>query len=783
MSQQVKTAAFCTQCRSRCGCIAIVENGILTSIEPDPAHPSGAKLCPKGKAAPELVYHPDRLTTPLRRTSPKGAAQPTWEPMSWDEALDEISERLGSIRDEHGPEQVAFSVTTPSGTHMSDGISWVERFIRAFGSPNTIYSTEICNWHKDVAARFTYGSDIGTPDFANSGCILLWGNNPAATWLARSVEIQKAIKRGAKLIVVDPRPTLYARRADCWLQVRPGTDQALALGIANLLLASGSFDEGFVRQWTNAALLVRQDTGRFLREADVSAGGSADVLLAAQATGESLLRYDSSSGEWQDDPVRADLFASRDVKGLDGPVACKSALQVFADAAAAYPADRVCDLTGVPGEALHAAADLIASSGPVAYYAWNGVGQSITATQTDRAISILYGLTGHYGAHGGNVPGGAARFNDIAGHDLLSEQQCARALGLDERPLGPGRQGWVTARDVYAAILDQKPYPVRALFSFGGNLLAAQPDTARARQALSALDFHVHADFFLNATAEHADIVLPVSTSWEREGLRTGFDASLDGMRKVQLRPAVVAAQGEARSDTDIAMALAARLGLNADMFNGSVDAGHAHILAPSGIDLETLRANPEGVVVETSVALRAYEQAGFATPTRRLEIYSEQLLDIGIDPVPVLRDGALPASPAPGYPLRLGSAKTVIYCHSQGRNIESLRRLMPDPVLEIAQETAAERGIAAGDWLEITTRDGNFIARAKIIAGLAPDTVFAQHGWAVSTQADAPNIVGNRLAANLNSVTSTAQCDPVSGSIGLRCSWCDVRKAALPPA
>lgn len=163
--------------------------------EPLAGHPSGARLCPKGKAAPELVYHPDRLTHPMRRTNGKGAADPGWEPLAWDEALDLIASRMKTIRDEHGAEQVAFSVTTPSGTHMSDGISWVERLVRGFGSPSTIYGTEICNWHKDFATRFTYGYDIGTPDFANTDCVLLWGNNPASTWLARSVEIQNAIRR------------------------------------------------------------------------------------------------------------------------------------------------------------------------------------------------------------------------------------------------------------------------------------------------------------------------------------------------------------------------------------------------------------------------------------------------------------------------------------------------------------------------------------------------------------------------------------------------------------
>ncbi len=547
MVAQVRTPAFCTQCRSRCGCEAVVEDGRLVRIEPLPGHPSGEKLCPKGRAAPELVYHPDRLTRPLRRRSPKGEA-PRWEAIGWDEALDEIAGQMARIRDRHGAEQVAFSVTTPSGTHISDSIAWIERFIRAFGSPNTIYATEICNWHKDFASRFTYGWDIGTPDFARAGCILLWGNNPAATWLARSVEIQKALKRGAKLVVVDPRPTLYARRADAWLRVRPGTDQALALGLAHRLIREGRFDDAFVRRWTNGPLLVRGDTGRFLTARDIGPGdlppgvSAGDVLFAA---GEDLVPYDKRRGAWLGRADGVDLDARRPVRLASGAVVeCRTAFGLFADAAAEWPPERVAAVCGVPAEMLEQAAELIASSGPVAYYAWNGIGQGIAATQTDRALSILYALTGCYGAEGGNVPGAAAAFGDISGAELLPPEQRAKALGLAERPLGPPSSGWVTARDVYRAATTGEPYPVRMLVSFGGNLLAAQPDTELARAAFAALDFHVHADFFLNATAEHADIVLPAATSWEREGLRTGFDASLEGLRRVQLRPAVIAPLG-----------------------------------------------------------------------------------------------------------------------------------------------------------------------------------------------------------------------------------------------
>lgn len=769
MTTEIRTPAFCTQCRSRCGCTAVVRNERLVAIEPLPGHPSGARLCPKGKAAPELVYHPDRLTHPLRRTNPKGASDPGWQVISWDEALDETARRMAGIRDAHGAEQVAFSVTTPSGTHISDGISWVERLVRAFGSPNTIYGTEICNWHKDVATRFTYGHDIGTPDFANTDCILLWGHNPANTWLARSVEIQDALRRGARLLVVDPRRTPLARRADCWLQVRPGTDQALALGLLHLQIQAGRFDERFVREWTNGVLLVRDDNGSLLRESDTRQDGSPNVALAFDAINGTPLRYDTARGTWLDDPQGAALH----YRGNPGPgfrsIACRSAFSHLAGVAAEFTPARTSAVTGVGEADLQQAAQLLGAAGSVAYYAWNGVGQSATATQTDRAISLLYALTGHYGQRGGNVPGGAARFADISGLDLLDPGQREKALGLVERPLGPGRHGWVTARDVYRAILDHQPYPVRMLMSFGTNLLASQPDTTRALDALQALEFHVHADFFLNPSAACADIVLPVATSWEREGLRTGFDASLDGLRRVQLRPAVVKPVGESRSDTDIAIALAERLGMSRMFFDGSSDAGHNQVLAPGGLDVDMLRASPQGITTPGSVRLNAHAQRdvggvpiGFPTPSRKIEIYSEQLHEAGQQGVPGLRTEELPRA-EPGYPLQLSCAKTMIYCHGQHRNLPALRRLLPEPIVELDANAAAERHIAERDWVRVRTPRGEFIARAKLSDTQAPGTVFGQHGWWTNP------------GFNINSAMDSTRADPVSGSIPLRSYWCDI--------
>ena len=741
-----------------------------------PGHPTGQKLCPKGRAAPELVHHKDRLTQPLKRTTPKSDADPGWQPIGWDEALDTIAGRMREIARLHGPEQVAFSVATPSGTHVSDSISWIERLIRAFGSPNTIYSTEICNWHKDFATRFTFGYDIGTPDFVNTDCVLLWGNNPTSTWLARTVEIQKALKRGARMIVVDPRPTTFAKRADQWLQVRSGSDQALALGLANLIIRRDAFDRAFITQWSNGPFLVREDKGRFVRERDLRADGRDDVFFAQSQADDTLLAYDAAAGAWIGQQPAPKLRGRTVLHGVDGTIDCRIAFDIYTEAAAAYPPERVAALTGIAPDALARAAEIIGSASSVAYYAWNGVGQSVTATQTDRAIALLYALTGSFGRHGGNVPGSAGAFVDISGQEFLGPEQRSKALGLAERPLGPPAQGWVTARDVYRAVLTGKPYPVRMLFSFGTNLLVSQPDTEIARRALAQLDFHVHADFFINASAASADIVLPAATSWEREGLRTGFDGSLAGLRRVQLRPRVVAPVGAARSDTDIVLGLAERLGLADAFFGCNADRGHDAALARTGLTVDLLRQRPEGVDLDSSVALEPYVGNGFPTPTKRLEIYSERLAQYGYAPVPVLNGDEAHAADA-RYPLRLGCAKTVAFCHSQHRNIASLRRLMPDPLLEMAPDDAAARNIDDGDWVRVRTQQGTALARAAITSGLARGSVFGQHGWWV----DQPNIpdAAGPLAANINGVVSTARADPISGSVPLRASWCEVEKAS----
>jgi predicted molibdopterin-dependent oxidoreductase YjgC len=128
----------------------------------------------------------------------------------WDEALSFTAGRMVETTERFGPEAVAFSVTTSSGTAIGDAMPWIYRLINSFGSPNTVTTTHVCNWHKDYATAFTFGADSGMPDFERTGCLILWGFNPSTCWLAQASAIAEAKKRG---IVVDPRQAGLARKA------------------------------------------------------------------------------------------------------------------------------------------------------------------------------------------------------------------------------------------------------------------------------------------------------------------------------------------------------------------------------------------------------------------------------------------------------------------------------------------------------------------------------------------------------------------------------------------
>jgi anaerobic selenocysteine-containing dehydrogenase len=794
----VRLHGYCGLCIARCGYVAEIKDGNFVALHPDPTHPTGQALCAKGRAAPELVYHSERLTHPLQRTRPKGDLDPGWQRIDWNDALELTAAAMRRIAKRDGPQAFAFSMASPSTTAIADSSPWIRRLMNAFGTPNASTNVELCGWGRSFATRYTYGvgsvaSGIGgaMADITNSGCLILWGYNPSVARLTHATMIVEALKRGLRLIVVDPRQAGLANKADVWLRPRPGSDGALALGIANLMIERDWYDGDFVRNWTNGPLLVRTDTGRLLTERDLSAGGSARRYFAWDSSRSDLVLYDSETRRYEPSGSNVSVSGEYLITTVRGAVSCRPVFELYAALCRRYSPDVIEEICWIDPAQLKKAAHTIWHSRPVSYYAWSGHEQHTNTTQTARAISILYALTGCFDARGGNVILPSVPVNAITGEDLATARQLPAALGLAERPLGPARWNFITGRELYEAILHHQPYPVCGLLGFGANLLLAHADVQLGRKALAALEFYAHADLFMNPTAEMADVILPVASPFECEALKIGFDVSIEAQSLVQLRKPPIPPRGECRSDTQIVFDLACRLGLGDSFWSGDIGAAYKHQLGPSGITLEELRAAPGGVRVALKPRYSKHASvdpsgtpAGFSTPSGKVEIYSEIFLEHGYAPLPDFQEPLISPRARPDlaarFPLILTSAKHTLFCESQHRGLPSLRKHALHPEVELHPETANARKIAAGDWVVIETPHGSVRARARFNESLDTRVVCGQHGWwQACKELGAPGYDPfGPDGSNLNLVISGDARDPISGTVPHRAYLCEIRRA-----
>jgi anaerobic selenocysteine-containing dehydrogenase len=239
--QKIRTA--CRNCHGGCGVIAHVKDGKVIKVEGDPNSPiSHGTLCSKGLAVTQLAYHPDRILHPLQKTA-KG-----WERITWDEALDTIVAKFQAVIEEYGPE----SIVIGQGTGR-DYESHLYRFANLLGTPNVLTAGHMCYISRVGATLITCGNLPVADWHADPRCIIMWACNPQWTNPDehKGVDFWRAYKKGAKLIVIDPRKGFLAKKADLWLQLRPGTDAALAMGFLNVIIEEDLYDKEFVSQYVH----------------------------------------------------------------------------------------------------------------------------------------------------------------------------------------------------------------------------------------------------------------------------------------------------------------------------------------------------------------------------------------------------------------------------------------------------------------------------------------------------------------------------------------------------
>ena len=243
-----------------CGLELSVDDGKITSVRGTPGFPiNNGKLCAKGLATAQYVYREDRIKTPMRRIGPRGSGK--FEAISWDDAFDEIAERVNAAKKEAGPESVMFMVGYEKWMR-----TWLQRLCFGFGSPNYLTESSTCNQSRVLGWRTLCGK-MFDPDMRNAGACIGWGYNPAGTQHVAYTGLKAFKERGGKLLIIDPRRCEAADIADLYLQPRNGTDMVLALAIARELFVSGGADQDFIDRYVHGAdkyrAMVEQYTPEF----------------------------------------------------------------------------------------------------------------------------------------------------------------------------------------------------------------------------------------------------------------------------------------------------------------------------------------------------------------------------------------------------------------------------------------------------------------------------------------------------------------------------------------
>jgi anaerobic selenocysteine-containing dehydrogenase len=234
--------SHCRMCHGGCGVFIYIKDGKVAKIAGDPDCPiNHGTLCSKGIASPQLAYHPGRLTTPVRRLGPKGSGR--WEPISWDDALDSIAEHILDYKTRFGAESIVMGYGTGRENEAA-----IYRFANLLGTPNVLTAGHFCYGPRIATGIITCGTNPIVDYEHHPRCIMLWGNNIVISnpdeYKGEAFSV--SLSKGAKLIVIDPRMTRAAARADIWLRLRPGTDTALAFGMLHVIIKEKLYDLEFV---------------------------------------------------------------------------------------------------------------------------------------------------------------------------------------------------------------------------------------------------------------------------------------------------------------------------------------------------------------------------------------------------------------------------------------------------------------------------------------------------------------------------------------------------------
>ena len=774
--QRVKSN--CAICPNFCGIEATVVGGVVRTIYPDAARADyyNHGICPKGASGMFNTYDPYRLKKPLKRTNPsKGVNEdPRWVEISWAEAFDELTTRLAKIRADN-PAKLVWQ--HGQGKYLIQE-QYCQAWTQAFGTPNMVHRTTACEAARHVADELTWASAGITPDLKYSKLLLNFGANyhegeQTSRWLDWQT-VQSRESNGLKTIVVEPRLSGCAAKADEWVPVRPGKDPVFLLSMARTLIEAGTIDEAFLVEYTNAPQLVDE----------------AGVIL--KKDGKTPLVWDTVSGSAK--PYEAGVKPV--LKGtytVDGK-SYRTAFQVLADSLKDITPAYAEEVTGVPAATIERLAKSFATEArigetieidgqklryrPAVLYSFRGLSAKEFGAQGWRAGLIVNMLVGNIDAVGGLMLGGA-----YARPQYFDVSKCEfppKRADLAQSVFYPYANHHI-AQTPQIVIQDPKSWglgyvPEMQIF-YATNRPVSIPDSGQQFAGLTKT-YNVVIDVLMTENAWFADMVLPDKTyleSWHWAPTRGTPEASHMAIRQPMANPFNLE-----HDAFTILWELSKRLDMR-DKYVEQINKawGLKEVTFKPGRDytprdsVEILWADKtkkdfsvaleQGFVGSRKNVKSKYLSGAedkFKGPGKaKMKLYADQLIDtyykvediakknnlakidlaqykVAYAPLP-LKEHAFPTPhrEAADYPFYVVTHKRM-YRNQSGftaNNPILNKALGPDAntnYVQVNAKTAANLGIRSGDTVTIETRVGRINGTAEVVQGVRPDTIAVSYHY-----------------------------------------------------
>ncbi len=697
----------------------IVKDGVIVRTEKaDYTGPEADQgfICQKGIASARNPYSPQRLLYPMKRVGARGEGK--WQRISWEQALDEIAAKVIELRQKYGPQSIVMW-NMHGGTPPTMGLDNLlgMRFTEVLGAvdPSAGYGVDngaIYSSFFDMGNSFAYtGYDPRLIPLAKY--ILIWGANPMENQHRLARHIVKAQENGAKLVDVGLVFDGTAGKADWFIPVKPGSDTALALAMAHIIIKENLYDREYLLKNTVAPFLVRSDNGKFLRDAEGS------YLVWDEAAGATA----SVAPRIKEVPSPATALTGEYT--LDGAV-CKPVFQLLVEHLEQYTPAWQAALTGVPVETVYKLTHEYASTKPALLMGVLGMRYQ-NQGEAHRAHVILGLLTGNIGTFGGGV--------------TSSLNPMTFPFGLNDHPIAypegrPVKTIFMRLMDFFEQVKTEKPYPFKAMIKTGSNPLHNLPNRGRwINDTLPKFELIVDYDIWLTDTGEQADYLLPDCMSFERTEII--YPASYS---HVVLQEPAIEPQGEARPPTYLYTELAKRLGVGEFFENSeeewlemrlhSQDPSISSITPPLTMDRlkkeKRIRANVPDIPYNPAGLF------GFLTPSGRIEFYNELLADMGeamakYRPALEVDD----AEKRKTYPYHFFSGRQRFFMQSMFTDDPWMVQLSGgEPAARMNPIDALKEGIQDGDMVECFNDRGKVKAILRVDEAVPPGTVHVWFGW-----------------------------------------------------